>query len=182
MLRPAALSAIAVAALLVGCVDPTVAHGPWLATTASSSDVAFVNDAFQTIYFVQQAEHYAALNGASPAVRAEAMRLSRRADADQARLAPLSEAAVIAPPAQLKAPLAGEIAELFSLHGTAFDRVFVADQLALLQQDLAAAAKNTTPSIAPSLAAERSAALGTAREDVAQLQLLSSDEGAGANL
>jgi len=176
MSRTIALPAIACAALLAGCADPTVAHGPWFQTTASSSDVAFVNDAYQTIYFVQEAQRYAALNGASPAVQQEALNLARQADAYQARLAPLAETALIAPPTQLNPMLADKIAELSSLHGTAFDRAFVADQIALLQQNLAAAAEDTTPSIAPLLAVAKSDALGSARENVTQLQSLANYE------
>ena len=97
---------------------------------ANPAEVQFTTDAYQIIEFDRQEGALARTQARSPAVKAISEQLTSQANEFAARLGPTAAAASIKPPSILRNALRVRLGHMQLQQSLAFDRTYVADQIA----------------------------------------------------
>lgn len=167
---------VAVAVALGGCT--TMEAQIRSSGSMGQTDAEYITTAEQLVALDDQAGKMAATKAADPRVVDVSSQIMASADTLSPGLQAAIKVAGMQPP-KLPADTAAEVQKLATLHGPAFDKEYVADELALHQKAVAVFQQEDAKTQDGALRTQVEAELPALQDDLAKLQVLSGNPPSG---
>ncbi len=126
-----------IAILMMASCARQVASPPYIETNVAQGDVSFITYSYDVIRFDLDESRLAVAQAADPEVKEVATSLIEIAGEFRGMIAPAADRAGIEPPNELNNDLERRLDAIRPLSGMAFDRAYVADQIASHQDAFA---------------------------------------------
>ena len=174
----AAVAGLCLALPVAGCATRAQAPLPQeqilTGQQLSQADANFVTESYRIVEMDNDEGQLAATQSGNPQVRALAAEIVGKANQLYPRMQDAVRKNGITPPRELPADLRGRLERTQALHGGAFDRSYLADQVETHQRAIRAFQAEQARTQDPSMRALVDRALPVVQEDLGKLQALQS--------